>query len=393
MKRKPSQAFPSGVVTADAETHRTNDLTVADVLKRRSVSGVVKRSQQSSHINRIAGSVNPSGDVITVEGSAQKRRRSPRSSGNANNETSVPAVMQQPTAATSNSGGSRRFYASWAALAGGTMRPVRLLAFFIQRSWNRRRLQRAVSNTAPGSPADPALFGSPRKMWSRRSRAGSPATHPTANVKDDTSGSDTGFGESGSSTDAGGLLRVGMPQDTDAEQLFFESAPEDDGLDEEVLAHEYDPSSDILVAPTRGSKRTGPPVYATYKEHAPFIAAEVASIAASAASVKSGESPSAEKVFARDAERWPACHTFKVPNTEGFIESGKTAPSKTRDVVIIGLGIPPVARTQSGWPAANSAVLKILAGSQKAGDPVGKAHAYFGGGEEGTKACAAIHAL
>ena len=165
-------------------------------------------------------------------------------------------------------------------------------------------------------------------------------------------------------------------------------------------------------------------------------AAAAASMAAQDAGHADAAAPTSEAVVrssTRDADRWPVERVFKIENTVGFIEAGAKAPKKHREIVLTGLGIPPVARTESGWPAVSSAVLRALAGKvpdarsapqvppppglDPAPSPLligmtrpaapsapaarapssapvyGPAYDYFGGGEEGASACVALHAL
>ena len=99
----------------------------------------------------------------------------------------------------------------------------------------------------------------------------------------------------------------------------------------------------------------------------------------------------------RDASSWPAVRTFKVDNTEGYIEPGAkpgSPPKRQRSISLVGLGLPPVARTVSGWPAVSSPVLKLLAGKTTGSSPAyGRAYEAFGGGPEGVRACEALAAL
>jgi hypothetical protein len=96
----------------------------------------------------------------------------------------------------------------------------------------------------------------------------------------------------------------------------------------------------------------------------------------------------------KDPDAWPAMRVFSVPNTEGFIEEGRKTAKVKRDLSIVGLGLPPVARTLSGWPAVNSPVLRALAGKPDGATPQwGLAYEYFGGGAQGEAACRALHAL
>jgi DNA polymerase-1 len=57
-----------------------------------------------------------------------------------------------------------------------------------------------------------------------------------------------------------------------------------------------------------------------------------------------------------------ATKTFEVDNVEQIVEPMKKKPKKKREIVITGLGIPPVAFTASGAPAATAEVLQELAG-------------------------------
>lgn len=109
---------------------------------------------------------------------------------------------------------------------------------------------------------------------------------------------------------------------------------------------------------------------------------------------------------------------FKVPNETGFIEEGKKKPKKNIDIELHGLWgrdvpspLPVEHTTPSGWPGANTPMLRGLAGNQGAakrllgeenwdlteeeakGHGLGTAFAAFGGGREGLRACAAMDAL
>ena len=96
----------------------------------------------------------------------------------------------------------------------------------------------------------------------------------------------------------------------------------------------------------------------------------------------------------KDPDAWLQERTFTIPNTEGYIEEGRKVPKVKRDITLRGLGIPPVARTASGWPAVHSLVLRALAGKPDGASPkYGLAFEYFGGGEAGAEACRALHAL
>jgi hypothetical protein len=107
-----------------------------------------------------------------------------------------------------------------------------------------------------------------------------------------------------------------------------------------------------------------------------------------------GDADAAAAMAEDDPDTWPALRRFEIDNTEGYIEPGKKAPRKKRDITIIGLGIPPLARTVGGWPQVNGAVLKALAGKVEGSSPVyGPAYEYFGGGEDGKEACEALHSL
>ena len=99
---------------------------------------------------------------------------------------------------------------------------------------------------------------------------------------------------------------------------------------------------------------------------------------------------------------------FKVPNETGFIEEGKKKPKKNIDIELHGLWgrdvpspLPVEHTTPSGWPGANTPMLRGLAGNQGAakrllreenwdlteeeakGHGLGTAFAAFGGGREG----------
>jgi hypothetical protein len=96
----------------------------------------------------------------------------------------------------------------------------------------------------------------------------------------------------------------------------------------------------------------------------------------------------------RDMDAWPAERAFLVDNTEKYIEPGKKNPKVKREIRLVGMGIPAVARTESGWPAVSSNVLKVLAGKPDGTKPqYGTAYEFFGGGDDGKAACEAINAL
>ncbi|OQS03587.1 DNA polymerase I [Thraustotheca clavata] len=87
----------------------------------------------------------------------------------------------------------------------------------------------------------------------------------------------------------------------------------------------------------------------------------------------------------------PAEKAFEVENTEQIIEPGKTKAKKKREILIKGLGIPPVALTAGGAPAATAEALRELAGKPHA-DPTqyGAAYNHFDNHEEGAAACTAL---
>jgi len=111
---------------------------------------------------------------------------------------------------------------------------------------------------------------------------------------------------------------------------------------------------------------------------------------------------------------------FKVPNETGFIEEGKKKPLKNINIELHGLWgrdtpspLPVEHTTPSGWPGANTPMLRILAGApgvaqkllgeaeeglafsnaEATSKGLGKAYEAFGGGREGVRACAAMDAL
>ncbi|QDZ19172.1 DNA polymerase I [Chloropicon primus] len=109
---------------------------------------------------------------------------------------------------------------------------------------------------------------------------------------------------------------------------------------------------------------------------------------------------------------------FKVPNETGFIEEGKKKPKKNIDIELHGLWgkdvrspLPVEHTTPSGWPGANTPMLRGLAGTQGVAKKLlrentsdlsekeakelglGTAYTAFGGGREGLRACAAMDAL
>lgn len=97
-----------------------------------------------------------------------------------------------------------------------------------------------------------------------------------------------------------------------------------------------------------------------------------------------------QEALTAGSEAWPRARKFRIDNEEGWVEPGKKRSKKQRPIVIQGLGVPPPARTASGWPAVSSAVLRELAGSP---DNRGALHAHFGGGADGDEACEALERL
>ena len=120
----------------------------------------------------------------------------------------------------------------------------------------------------------------------------------------------------------------------------------------------------------------------------------------------------------KTSERVEMVRTFKVPNEIGFIEEGKKKPKKNIDIELHSLWgkdvpspLPVEHTTPSGWPGANTPVLRNLAGTPGAAKKLlkeekydlseqeaeklglGKAFKNFGGGKEGVRACAAMDAL
>jgi len=123
----------------------------------------------------------------------------------------------------------------------------------------------------------------------------------------------------------------------------------------------------------------------------PLSRPPTAAVAAATTAATTGDDGGAGE---KDPDAWPAMRVFSVPNTEGFIEEGRKTAKAKRDLTVIGLGLPPVARTMSGWPAVNAPVLRALAGKPDGATPQwGLAYDYFGGGAEGEAACRALHAL
>eukprot|EP00753_Platysulcus_tardus_P016428 PLAT5692.2.p1 GENE.PLAT5692.2~~PLAT5692.2.p1 ORF type:complete len:796 (-),score=413.96 PLAT5692.2:54-2441(-) len=93
-------------------------------------------------------------------------------------------------------------------------------------------------------------------------------------------------------------------------------------------------------------------------------------------------------------EAMPLSRTFKTENTTGYIEPGKKAAKKYRDIVISGIGLPPSKYTAAGLPAVSLDVLRDLAGSPDEQPPrYGTAYDHLGGGLAGKQACEAIDAL
>ncbi|EQC28659.1 hypothetical protein SDRG_13536 [Saprolegnia diclina VS20] len=87
----------------------------------------------------------------------------------------------------------------------------------------------------------------------------------------------------------------------------------------------------------------------------------------------------------------PLEKTFDVENIEQIIEPEKKRAKKKREITIRGLGIPPIAFTASGAPAATSEVLRELAGKPLADPPkYGSAYEHFADKEEGAAACRAL---
>lgn len=87
--------------------------------------------------------------------------------------------------------------------------------------------------------------------------------------------------------------------------------------------------------------------------------------------------------------------SFKVENTDGYIEPGQKRAKKQRDMVIKGLGLPPTEFTDSGLPAVSTQVLRELAGTPRQGQ-FGRLKAILDkreGTGAGQVACEAIDAL
>jgi len=90
----------------------------------------------------------------------------------------------------------------------------------------------------------------------------------------------------------------------------------------------------------------------------------------------------------------PKTREFKYLNTEGYIEPGAARPKKHVAFHLPGLGVPPLEFTQSGKPQVSGLILKKLAGSPRDSEPkYGTLYDFFGGGEEGEKACRAVDSL
>jgi hypothetical protein len=91
----------------------------------------------------------------------------------------------------------------------------------------------------------------------------------------------------------------------------------------------------------------------------------------------------APAVNSKTGEVMPASREFSTENADGFVEPGKNKALKSRKFNIVGLGIPPVAFNESGWPAVGQAELQELVGPDLDGGVYGRAHEFFGGGEKG----------
>jgi len=91
-------------------------------------------------------------------------------------------------------------------------------------------------------------------------------------------------------------------------------------------------------------------------------------------------------------EEVPQLREFTVENTANFVREGKTEPLKKRDMRVMGLGIPPISRTTTGIPQADSIVIQKLAGNPSKGE-YGKAYDHLkeqGKEEEGKRCCEAL---
>jgi DNA polymerase-1 len=86
---------------------------------------------------------------------------------------------------------------------------------------------------------------------------------------------------------------------------------------------------------------------------------------------------------------------FETENTEGFIEPGKKQAKKKKSFILKGLGIPSTVKSEKGKPSVNSKALRNLCGYPRSSKnkSFGTIYDFFGGGNEGEKACLAIDSL
>jgi DNA polymerase I len=120
-------------------------------------------------------------------------------------------------------------------------------------------------------------------------------------------------------------------------------------------------------------------------------------------------------VNAKTGEHFERDKVFRVDNIDGYIDEGRSKPSKTRPITLRGFGLPVLDRTASGLPAASTGVLRQLVGNKKTpssddnksrrrrrprknanNETVafdGAAFESFGGGQNGAEACEAIASL
>ncbi|KAL4512005.1 hypothetical protein ABPG72_012850 [Tetrahymena utriculariae] len=102
-----------------------------------------------------------------------------------------------------------------------------------------------------------------------------------------------------------------------------------------------------------------------------------------------------KKSVRKEEDDIPQTKAFKVLNLKGFIPEGKKKPPKQLDMNITGLGLEVINLTDSGMPAADLPVLKILAGNPKKGNygAIGEYYKQKGDEEMGKKASQAIESL
>lgn len=90
----------------------------------------------------------------------------------------------------------------------------------------------------------------------------------------------------------------------------------------------------------------------------------------------------------------PAERLFDIENDEGIPDPVTGKVKKKRQIRISGFGLPAIAHTGAGWPAAGAEVLKQLAGKPFDNPPkYGVAYKAFSEGEAGAEACQAIDSL